>query len=100
MTDIEYAAIKELASCSFLPATFDKRIARKWLGMAECDFLKPMTDKGRILLWKLVWKYRRQIQNEAVLSYMLAVSEHPKAQEAFDREFNKAAINAAQGTLF
>jgi hypothetical protein len=99
MEDIEYKAIKSLAACTFLPGTFDKRIARQWSEMADRDREKPMTKKGRRFLWVLVWKYRRQIGDDEVLDYAKLVSEHPNAQKALHDDMAKRQTRMAQMTF-
>lgn len=95
---MEYKAVKALANCRFLPATFDKRIARQWAEKASKDLLAPMTEKGRACLWRLVWKYRRQISDD-VVEYAMLQTDVPAAQKALSIEMDKRLAESAQGTL-
>lgn len=64
MTDIERAAVAGLWRCTFLPGTWDKRFSR---ALAKRDASKPLSEKQQEWLWKLVWKYRRQIPEQRVI---------------------------------
>lgn len=98
MTEMEYKAVKALANCRFLPGTFDKRIARKWAEKAAQDLLAPMTDKGRACLWRLVWKYRRQIDDE-IVNYAMLQTEVPAAQKELSKQLAKSDKAVQQLTL-
>jgi hypothetical protein len=100
MTDIEYRAIGELAGCSFLPATFDKRIARQWYEMSQRDMLKPMTEKGRAMLWRLVWKYRRQIADKKIVEYAALITDVPAAQKYVAEQLSEKVAESNQPSLF
>jgi hypothetical protein len=63
MTAFEQEAVRVLSLCSFLPSSFDKRLVRRWAESLETQPRRPMTEKGKAYLWRLVWKYRRQIGN-------------------------------------
>lgn len=87
MTDLERKAIHALANCSFLPGTFDKRIARQWAEKANKNPDEPLTEKGRRMLFILCHKYRRQISNNEVLAEAARVKgvetvEKPKSPSA------------------
>jgi hypothetical protein len=64
MTDDERAAVAGLWRCTFLPGSWDKRFAR---ALAQRDASKPLSDKQRDWLWRLVWKYRRQIPDARIV---------------------------------
>jgi hypothetical protein len=96
MTDLECKAIDALAGCTFLPGSFDKRIARQWHDMAKRDPLKPMTVKGRACLWRLVWKYRRQIGDTALIEYAALTCDVPAAQKALDAQMSKRIAESNQ----
>lgn len=98
MTEMEYKAVRALATCSFLPATFDKRIARKWAEKAAKDFLAPMTDKGRTCLWRLVWKYRRQIDQE-IVDYAMLQTEVPAAKKELEKQVAQTTREVGQLSL-
>lgn len=98
MTEMEYKAVKALANCRFLPATFDKRIARQWAEKAARDLLAPMTAKGRACLWRLVWKYRRQIDDE-IVNYAMLHTEVLAAQKELARQIAKNDRDVAQLSL-
>jgi len=68
MTPAEIAIAKSLLRCTFLPGSFDKRFVRQLPGW----FDRPMTEKGRALMVKLLYKYRRQIPRYAELNEQLS----------------------------
>lgn len=59
MTDIEIKAAIALQNCTFLPGSFDKKFVHQ-LGNW---YSRPMTQKGRAMMVKMLMKYRRQIPN-------------------------------------
>lgn len=68
MTRTEIRAVNALSLCSFLPGSFDKRIVRLWGEAARERPKRPMSEKGRAFMWRLVWKYRRQILDEELVA--------------------------------
>lgn len=78
----ERIAIEALARCSFLPGSWDKRFARDMAATAE-DY--RLTAKQRQCLWKMAWKYRRQMPP-------LATTE---ARRWLDRDTREAEFQAA-----
>lgn len=64
MTTDEMQAVMALVRCTFLPGSWDKRFVRA-LGQHARD--TPLSDKQREWLWKLVWKYRRQIPYPSIV---------------------------------
>lgn len=72
MTPIEQRAIKVLYRCTFLPGSFDKKIVATWYGWLETQPGREMSEKGKRLLWKLVYKYRRQIPDDSLILHALA----------------------------
>lgn len=69
MTPFELKAVQALALCSFLPGSFEKRIARQWKEKADRDPKEPMTERGRACLWRLIWKFRRQISDKKLIDH-------------------------------
>lgn len=98
MTEMEYKAVKALANCRFLPGTFEKRIARQWAEKAAKDLLAPMTDKGRACLWRLVWKYRKQIDDD-IVNYAMLQTEIPAAQTELAKQIAKNDRKVGQLSL-
>lgn len=66
MSEIERAAVAGLCRCTFLPTTWDKRFVR---ALAQHDSTKPLSEKQQEWLWKLVWKYRRQIEDTVLIRH-------------------------------
>lgn len=60
MTQQEKEIIFKLANCSMLPGSFDKRYINCMLINANIDNYE-ISDKGKVFLNKLLYKYRRQI---------------------------------------
>ena len=69
MTKMERQAVAALSNCSFLPGCFEKRITRLWKEKMDRAPREPMTDKGRACLWRLVYRYRRQIGDEQLIAF-------------------------------
>jgi hypothetical protein len=67
MTDRERRAARAFNHVTFLPGTSVKRIARTLLAQAEQDEPR-ITDKQAAVMWKIVWKFRRQINDKDVLN--------------------------------
>lgn len=62
ITDEESVAIKHLGEPTYPVASFHKRFARDIQGATE------LSDKQRILIWSMVWRYRRQINNASLVA--------------------------------
>jgi hypothetical protein len=73
MIGAEIRAALALGACRFTPASFDKRFVRGLAGEARTT--KRITDKQAVLLWELVHRYRRQIEDEELLKIAKAVKE-------------------------
>lgn len=67
MTELDIAAAKCLSACIFPVASYNKRFARSIRGIAVSDS-PELTPKQMANLWRLVWMYRRQIDNVSVLA--------------------------------
>jgi hypothetical protein len=52
-------AIEMLSRCTFLPRSYDKRFVRSLAAMEQTN--TPMSDKQLVHLWRMVYRYRRQI---------------------------------------
>ena len=60
MTDRGREAARALSACRFLPGSFDKRFAQSMAALAGKGD-GALTEKQHRLLWKMVYRYRRQI---------------------------------------
>ena len=69
MTDEEARASLALGACSFSVGTFDKRFARGLSGSARTK--REITDKQAAVLWRLVYRYRRQIPEDAIVDFAM-----------------------------
>ena len=58
----ELAAIRAIADVTYPPAIGAKRFARQIQGETE------LTAGQRDFLWKIVWRYRRQIKDKALVA--------------------------------
>ena len=67
MTEVDIAAAHCLASCTFQVGSFNKRFARNIAGIARSE-QPELTEKQLTNLWRLVWRYRRQISSLNVLA--------------------------------
>ncbi len=72
MTDIEARSAKALGRARFAPGTFDKRFARNVAGQVT---ERLITDKQAVLMWELVHRYRRSIEDEELLEIAKKVKE-------------------------
>ncbi len=82
MTPLEQRAAKALANCSMLPASRDKHFAKWCAHVAEKTPARDLSEGARWLLWKLTWRYRRQIHCAALLKAAAAGGEPREAVEA------------------
>jgi len=67
MTRIEKYAAHNLAGCTFQIGSYNKRFARDMSGMAGIN--SPVTEKQVNNLWRLVFRYRRQITDKRLISF-------------------------------
>lgn len=78
MTSLERAAVTCLLSCSFPRKCFDSRFVRE---LFDRDLKRPgdeLATDAEDRLWRLAWKYRRQISDQAVLAEAQARVERAK----------------------
>lgn len=71
-TDDELKACKALNYCTFQPGSWDKRFVRNlfqemWHEPTRAKQDATITDGQREWLWRLVWKYRRQIRDKTLV---------------------------------
>ncbi|HEX2868777.1 MAG TPA: hypothetical protein VHO03_17180 [Ignavibacteriales bacterium] len=66
MTAEEKRAAIALGRCRFLPASWNKRFAQDMSSLACTG--GEITEKQRTCLWKVVYRYRRQISDPEILS--------------------------------
>lgn len=66
MTKHERYAARCLWRCSFLPGSYNKRFARAMDALANEDDA-VLTDNQRNNLWRLVYRYRRQITDDDLI---------------------------------
>lgn len=57
----EAALICLLSRCTFLPRTWDKRFVRSLFTQLQDNPTRPLSEKQKVCLRKLVYKYRRQL---------------------------------------
>ena len=66
---------------SYLPASFDKRFARNMAALANhVDY--TLTDRQRWLLWRMVYRYRRQIGRPELLAEAVKHEHDPEPPPA------------------
>jgi hypothetical protein len=63
MTEQEITIAKNLGNVSVLPGGFDKRFIRQISSLAENNPEKELSEKQKEWMFRLVYKYRRQIPN-------------------------------------
>ena len=69
--DRNIKAIKALfEECTFLPSSHNKRFVRNLYYMRIAG--DPMTDKQLANLWRLVWRYRRQVSDQKLIDLAAA----------------------------
>ena len=56
-------AIEMLSQCTFLPRSYDKRFAHSLVAMEQNN--EAMSDKQYAHLWRMVYRYRRQISKSS-----------------------------------
>jgi len=66
MTDREKYAATRLVSCTFLPGSYNKRFAMDIYWMAKSGI--EATEKQIANLWRLVYRYRRQIKDTELVA--------------------------------
>lgn len=66
MTADDRAAALALAGCTFPAASFNKRFAADMGTIARSE-APDITENQRRNLWRLVWMYRRQIRDKALV---------------------------------
>lgn len=73
MTDLEVKGCRALARCTFLPGTPHKRFARDMGATAE-NMAEPAISAAQARqLWRLVWRYRRQIGEKGLVIHAQAM---------------------------
>lgn len=60
MNELDIAAATCLGKCIFLPGSYNKRFAWSMRNIALSD-QPELTEKQYANLWRLAWRYRRQI---------------------------------------
>ena len=81
MTQDEIIIATQLHSCTMLPGTFDKRFASDMYYRSKQEEPKPITDKQNEILYRLVYKYRKQIPHTYEM-YKNNIYCQPKPKEA------------------
>jgi hypothetical protein len=76
MTDHDKYAALSLAKCTMLPASYNKRFARALREIAESDEPR-LTPRQRANLWRLVYRYRRQIPDPSLISEAQIIMSNP-----------------------
>jgi hypothetical protein len=83
MTELEIKAAFELSGCTFIPGIAAKRLARQWAAKAKDRPHEPMTPQGRRMLFLLCYRYRRQIDDDEVLSEAARIKSLEPKKEKF-----------------
>lgn len=63
MTEDQLKICKALGEVSYLPASFDKRFGNNLCGIAQLTPDKELSDKQVEWMFRLLYKYRRQLPN-------------------------------------
>jgi hypothetical protein len=66
MTERQIALIRALAECSFLPASFDKRFARRLRMLANDKPGATLSKAQHATLLGLIHRYRRQLSTTII----------------------------------
>jgi hypothetical protein len=75
VTPLEQRAAKALVNCRMQPASRDKYFAR-WVSIVAAESPeRDLSEGARWVLWKLVWRFRRQIHCAALLKAAAAGGE-------------------------
>ena len=61
MTTAEIEISISFNRVTFLPGSWDKRYARQWANQAESNPAYELTDKQSEWIYRLLYKYRRQL---------------------------------------
>jgi hypothetical protein len=65
MSERDCEAVAALNACVFLPGSYNKRFAGSMASAAAST--KVITKKQRLNLWRLVYRYRRQIEDQSFI---------------------------------
>lgn len=93
----ERIAIENLARCTFLPGSWNKRFAKGLVALPENHAL---TVKQRECLWKLVYRYRRQIKATMVLDAVEKRRKWCTDQAAFENILDGSPDDAATRLVY
>lgn len=66
LDDADRMAAMALTGCRFVPGSPDKRFVREVSEGVANDDIDRLTPKQRRYLWRLVWRYRRQIRARSI----------------------------------
>jgi hypothetical protein len=96
MTSLEKYAAQLLRGCTFLPGSYNKRFARN-IHAISCEEDAALSDKQRNCLWRLVYRYRRQIPDQKLIAI---AKEHIEVQKGLLNLFkhNPYAIEIEETT--
>ncbi|MGH9594808.1 MAG: hypothetical protein ACRD5L_17085 [Bryobacteraceae bacterium] len=64
MSDLEIRAIARLADCRMRPGSWEKKFVRDLWHLLRRDSKIELTRKQKLWVWRLVWRFRRQIRVE------------------------------------
>lgn len=81
MTQDEIQIATNLYACTMLPGTFDKRFVTDMYFRSKQQEPKPLSDKQNEILYRLVYKYRKQIPH-TYEKYKNNIYCQPKPKEA------------------
>jgi hypothetical protein len=77
--DLESAAMRAIGpgNVTYLPGSFDKRFGRNMAALAEAEEY-ALSERQRWLLWRMVWRYRRQIGSQLLIAEALRRADDPE----------------------
>ena len=83
VAELERHAMKALSPdrVRYLPASFNKRFGRDMAALAEKEEYS-LTDRQRWLIWRMVYRYRKQIASVTLLAEAIKHENDPKPPSA------------------
>jgi hypothetical protein len=67
MTDAEIAAANALAKLHYYPGSFDEKFSQSMRDAARKNPFKPLSKKQKNVLWEMVLRYRKKIQDTKLI---------------------------------
>jgi uncharacterized protein (TIGR02996 family) len=81
--DADRMAAIVLQACNFAPATFEKRFVRNVCPGLSDDSTQELSPSQRFNLWRLVWRYRKQILAHGDMYHGAMAWQIPKANRRY-----------------